>query len=94
MQRNVIVSAERANYIRIRRGCTGDGCQPTSVYYCPDNCHEIYVDEERSTAATGSGEANEAALQNAMEAVIEDNMRSAMENAGGNVIPSGQGSIE
>ncbi len=43
MQRHVIVSGPKENYIRIRRTCTGagGGCQPTTVYYCPDICHDV-----------------------------------------------------
>jgi Flp pilus assembly secretin CpaC len=45
MQRHVIVAAPKKNYVRVRRSCSGsdDGsnCQPTSVYFCPDMCHEI-----------------------------------------------------
>lgn len=45
MQRHVIVASPRKNYVRIRRSCSkaaqGVACQPTSVYFCPDMCHEI-----------------------------------------------------
>jgi Flp pilus assembly secretin CpaC len=45
MQRHVIVSAPKKNYVRVRRSC-GTGadaadCRPTSVYFCPDMCHEV-----------------------------------------------------
>lgn len=45
MRRHVIVSGPKENYIRIRRTCTGAGagCQPTSVYYCPDICHDVQM---------------------------------------------------
>jgi Flp pilus assembly secretin CpaC len=48
MQRHVLVAAPKKNYVRVRRSCAGDAdnCQATSVYFCPDMCHEI-----------GSGEA-------------------------------------
>ncbi len=48
MQRHIIVAAPKKNYVRIRRSCnatssggSGGNCQPTSVYFCPDMCHEI-----------------------------------------------------
>ena len=45
MQRHVIVAAPKKNYVRVRRSCgnapAGTACQPTSVYFCPDMCHEI-----------------------------------------------------
>jgi hypothetical protein len=51
MQRHVIVAAPKKNYVRVRRSCSnaaaGSDCQPTSVYFCPDMCHEV------STAAGG-----------------------------------------
>lgn len=62
MQRHIIVAAERKNYIRIRRGCSGGDCQPTSVYYCPDNCHEIRMDEE-NVESSGLNEANEQSVE-------------------------------
>ncbi len=52
MQRHVFVDAPADKYIRIRRNCAlgRGGCQPTSVYYCPDICHEISV-QQASTGA-------------------------------------------
>lgn len=44
MQRHVVVAAPKKNYVRVRRSCAGDdkgACRPTSVYFCPDMCHEI-----------------------------------------------------
>ena len=43
MQRHVIVSGPKEDYIRIRRSCINGrgGCQPTTVYYCPDICHDV-----------------------------------------------------
>lgn len=45
MQRHVIVAAPKKNYVRVRRSCgnagSGVACKPTSVYFCPDMCHEI-----------------------------------------------------
>ncbi len=43
MQRHVIVGGATDNYVRIRRSC-GDNdrnCETTSVYFCPDSCHEV-----------------------------------------------------
>ncbi len=43
MQRHVIVSGPKEDYVRIRRTCLNGGanCQPTTVYYCPDICHDV-----------------------------------------------------
>ncbi|MBI1301693.1 MAG: hypothetical protein GC137_08555 [Alphaproteobacteria bacterium] len=53
MQRHVIVASPQKDYVRVRRTCVGDAaeCRGTSVYYCPDMCHEINLadgDEEGS----------------------------------------------
>lgn len=48
MQRHVIVASQKEKYVRIRRSCANGNrdCRPTSVYYCPDTCHEVLVDNE------------------------------------------------
>lgn len=53
MQRHVVVGAAKEQYVRIRRSCGANdrGCQPTSVYFCPDMCHEVSGNAEGS----GSG---------------------------------------
>lgn len=56
MQRHVVVAAPKKNYVRVRRSCanaaTGKDCKPTSVYFCPDMCHEI-----GAASANGAGSA-------------------------------------
>lgn len=49
MQRHVIVGAAKEQYVRIRRSCgpRDAGCQPTSVYFCPDTCHEVQENTQR-----------------------------------------------
>lgn len=64
MQRHAIIAAPKEKYVRIRRSCAGNECQPTSVYYCPDMCHEIQVSGEKSE---GSGNALADALADAIE---------------------------
>lgn len=54
MQRHVIVASPKENYVRVRRSCANAGnsrtpCQPTSVYFCPDMCHEIQAGTETRT---------------------------------------------
>lgn len=46
MQRHVIVAAPTKDYVRIKRVCNDGGktCEETSVFYCPDTCHEIGLD--------------------------------------------------
>lgn len=43
MQRHVIVASPKKDYLRIKRTCLedSDNCKETSVFYCPDMCHEI-----------------------------------------------------
>lgn len=47
MQRHVIVASPKQDYVRIRRSCLnaaeGSNCAATSVYFCPDMCHEVNV---------------------------------------------------
>jgi hypothetical protein len=47
MQRYVIVAAPAETYVRIRRACAsaaqGGNCVQTSIYYCPDMCHETKI---------------------------------------------------
>lgn len=52
MQRHVIVGSHKEQYVRIRRSCSDSdrSCQPTSVYYCPDICHEV---SENATSTSG-----------------------------------------
>lgn len=50
MQRHVVIGggAHKENYVRIRRSCAGSGsstCQETSVYFCPDTCHEVSLNQ-------------------------------------------------
>lgn len=54
MQRHVIVASPKEDYVRIKRTCTGnsDDCAKTSVFYCPDMCHEISMDNEASEASS------------------------------------------
>ncbi|MCC7304784.1 MAG: pilus assembly protein N-terminal domain-containing protein [Alphaproteobacteria bacterium] len=48
MQRHVIVASPKEKYVRIRRSCADgtEGCKPMQVYYCPDMCHEISLEEQ------------------------------------------------
>jgi len=50
MQRHVVVGAPKDDYVRIRRSCNASdaNCQQTSVYYCPNTCHQVL-----ENAATG-----------------------------------------
>lgn len=45
MQRHVIVASPKEDYVRIKRTCNDDveNCQNTSVFFCPDMCHEIGI---------------------------------------------------
>ncbi len=58
MQRHVVVSAPKKNYVRVRRSCgnaaDGQDCKPTSVYFCPDMCHEIGTASGDDASASGA----------------------------------------
>lgn len=72
MQRHVIVASPKENYIRVKKTCredSGDGCQETNVFYCPDMCHEIGLAQDDETSS-GDSETNDDAGGN--------------DNAGGN----------
>lgn len=68
MQRHAIVASPKEKYVRIRRSCAGgaEGCQPTSVFYCPDTCHEIMISGGGDTSAPESS-AFEQAIQSAVD---------------------------
>lgn len=55
MQRHVIVASPKKNYVRIKRTCRedSDGCNTTSVFYCPDMCHEIGMNGQESDGGGG-----------------------------------------
>jgi len=61
MQRHVIVASPKKNYVRVRRSCgnaaQGTACTPTSVYYCPDMCHEV------GSAGDGDGSSSSSPAQ-------------------------------
>lgn len=45
MRRDIIVSDRKNKYVRIQRICNGsmEGCVPSSVYYCPDGCYQVFT---------------------------------------------------
>ncbi len=55
MQRHVIVASPKEDYIRIRKTCSGndEDCQKTSVFYCPDMCHEIELSQDDGNKGSG-----------------------------------------
>tara|TARA_R110001592_G_scaffold20926_20_gene84783 strand:+ start:4490 stop:5086 length:597 start_codon:yes stop_codon:yes gene_type:complete len=59
MQRHVIVASPKDGYLRIKKTCTEDseGCQKTSVFYCPDMCHEIGLAQDDAKQSS-SGQAD------------------------------------
>ena len=48
LKRHVIVASPEEEYIRVKRVCAGGNinCQETSVFYCPDMCHEIGLKDQ------------------------------------------------
>lgn len=59
MQRHVLVAAPEEHYIRIRRSCANAaaGCRETSVYYCPEMCHEVAITPGLRVSGTGEAQA-------------------------------------
>lgn len=59
MQRHALVAAPKDKYVRIRRSCPAGSttCRATSVYFCPDMCHEVDVTQmgEETPPPTMSG---------------------------------------
>ena len=71
MQRHVIVASPKEKYLRVRNTCAaGEDCQATSVYYCPDMCHEIIASETEqdggSTSTSGGAGSDAAAAYSAV----------------------------
>ena len=59
MQRHVIVASPKQDYVRIKRTCQDEECQSTSVFYCPDMCHEIGLGgQEDESGQSGASAAN------------------------------------
>jgi hypothetical protein len=80
MQRHVLVAAPKEKYVRVRKSCAGSknrDCQETSVYYCPDMCHQIIMAEP---SGTGNAEAANT-LPNAAEAVLPEQTGSNGDNS-------------
>jgi hypothetical protein len=74
MQRHVIVASPKEKYVRIRKSCaTSKGCQPTQVYYCPDMCHEIILNDKQGIQTAESDEVG----SEIGEAVEEENDKEA-----------------
>lgn len=52
MQRHVIIASPKEGYLRVKRSCInadGTACADTSVFYCPDMCHEIGSQEVKDS---------------------------------------------
>jgi len=80
MHRDVIISERQNKYVRIQRICSGAGnCVPSSVYFCPDGCHQV------STTGRGSGNVNVSARPSPVQSGappndgMDDNGGEAME---------------
>lgn len=56
MQRHIIVASPKEKYLRVRRSCAAsdsESCQQTSVFYCPDMCHEIIIGNGEDSSSSG-----------------------------------------
>jgi len=67
MQRQVIVASPKEDYIRIRKTCAEDAedCEKTSVFYCPDMCHEIELNKTIKSKKANNNSTGAASDQNA-----------------------------
>lgn len=66
MQRHVIVGSPKDQYVRVKKTCQSTSaanktgtCKPTSVYYCPDMCHNIGAEEELTQTQDQSSSGDE-----------------------------------
>ncbi len=81
MQRHVIVASPKEKYVRIRKSCASSkGCQPTQVYYCPDMCHEIILNDKQGIETAESDEVG----SEIGDAVGEENDKDAAEKPADN----------
>jgi hypothetical protein len=86
MQRHVIVASPKEKYVRIRKSCaTSKGCQPTQVYYCPDMCHEIILNDKQGietakSDAVGSEISDAVGEENDKDAAADKPAENADEN--------------
>ena len=60
MRRHVIVASPKKDYVRVKRMCMegSEDCQNTSVFYCPDTCHEVGIapsSEDSGQSETDAG---------------------------------------
>ena len=82
MQRHVIVAGPEQQYVRIRRNCSGTrGCEATTIYYCPDTCHQVELNS--GTGSSGGATAN--SVQSASHAA--GNIGASVGSAAGGGIP-------
>ena len=60
MQRHVIVASPKQDYVKVKRVCREDSkeCQNTSVFYCPDTCHEIGLTNQDSSSDDSAEDEN------------------------------------
>ncbi len=59
VQGHAIVASPERDYVRIRRTCAngGEGCETTSVYFCPGMCHRVSVPlEDDAGGSSGTDE--------------------------------------
>lgn len=52
VQGHAIVAAPDNDYVRIRRTCANgsEGCQTTSVYFCPGLCHQVMLPQAQAAS--------------------------------------------
>jgi len=76
MQRHVIVASPKERYVRVRRACASadgqQGCQETSVYFCPDMCHQVNVVVQESESDDSPFDALEALAEAVTEGGLPD----------------------
>lgn len=75
MARHILVAAPTEDYVRVRRTCAGDSgddCEKTRVFYCPDTCHDIGSSAGGTAAGGDSAADTAAAATQSMSDTVDD----------------------
>lgn len=77
MQRHAIIASPKKKYVRVRRACaasTDENCQETRVFYCPDMCHEIVMNNGGDAASGSAAQAQAGATEELVEGLDDQDV--------------------